>query len=99
MVVSGVQVGEIAVLVNPARAARAAVVPGRVEHEVIDDQLAPPLEEVEQARLAVGALEDVVLFDLDHRQPPTLGVQRVPRPGGRLLLGEQLLASDQPLVS
>jgi hypothetical protein len=54
---------------------------------------------IEQARPAVRALEDVVLFDLDHRQPPALGVQRVARPGGRLLLDEQLLASDQPLVS
>ena len=50
------------------RAARAALVPARVEHEVVDDELAAALEQVEQARLAVRALEDVVLVDLDHRQ-------------------------------
>ena len=42
--------------------------------------------------LAVRTLEHVVLVDLDHRQLAPLGVERVARPGHRLLLGEQLLA-------
>jgi len=36
---------------------------------VVDDELEPPLEEVEQAGLAVAALEDVLRADLDHGQP------------------------------
>jgi hypothetical protein len=60
---------------------------------------ATPLEEVELARRPLGRLEGVVLLDLDHhRQPPALGAQRVARAGEGLLLGEQLLASDQPVV-
>jgi hypothetical protein len=36
--------------------------------------------------------------DLDHRQPATLGVQRVPMPGELLLLREELLTGDEPLA-
>jgi hypothetical protein len=37
-------------------------------HEVVDDQLAAPVEQVGQASLANRPGEDVVLVDLDHRQ-------------------------------
>src|SRR5215216_2555194 len=63
------------------------------------DELAAPLEEVEQAGLAVRTLEDVLLLDPDHRQPAPFGVQRVPLPGEFLLLGQQFLAGSEPLVS
>ena len=99
--VAGVQVLEQARghLVRAGRAARAAVLPLRVEHEVAEDQLQPALEQVEQARLAVGAGEDVVLLDLDHRHLPALGVERVALPRQLLLLGQQRRARGQPLVS
>jgi hypothetical protein len=42
---------------------------------------------------------DVVLFDPDHRQPAAFGVQRVSRPGGGLLLGEQFLAGNAPFTT
>src|SRR5262249_15928037 len=61
--------------------------------------LAAPLEEVAQACSPAGSLEDVVLCDRDHRQPAAFGAQRVPRPAGFLLPGQQRLACDQPLVS
>jgi hypothetical protein len=86
-------------LVGARRAARAAVVPARVEHEVPDDQLPAPLEQIDQARLAARSLEHVVLDDLDHRQLAPLGVQGVTRPGHRLLLCEQLDAGRAPLLS
>jgi hypothetical protein len=66
---------------------------------VVDDQLAAPLEQVEQGRLSIGAFEHVGLVDLHHRQPPAIGVQRIARPGEILLFGEQLLARDEPVVS
>ena len=49
-----------------------------MEHEVTEDELASPLEQVEQRRRTHRALEHVVLFDLDHRQAPAVGVQLVP---------------------
>jgi len=86
-------------LVGPGRAARTAVLPARVEHEVPDDELAASAEQVEQAGLAVWARKDVVLVDLDHGEPAALGVQRVSPPRELLLLGQKPLAGDQPLVS
>jgi hypothetical protein len=66
---------------------------------VDDDQLPAALEEVEQRRLALGPLEHVGPVDLDHRQHAALDVQRVARAGQLLLLGQQRLAGDQPLVA
>jgi hypothetical protein len=85
-------------LVDAGGAAGTAVLPGRIEHEVADDQLMAPVEHVEQRGWAVGTLEPVVLLDLDHRQPPALGAERVPAAGQLLLLGEQLLARCEPLI-
>jgi hypothetical protein len=68
------------------------------EHEVVEDELAASSEQIEQARLAVGAVEDIVLVDLDHGEPAALGGQRVSRPGGFLFLDEQAFARDPPLV-
>jgi hypothetical protein len=73
-------------LVGAGRAARAAVFPARIEHEVADDKLHAAFEEVEQARLAVRTFEDIVLFDPDHRQHAALDIERIARPGHRLLL-------------
>src|SRR5215470_14304679 len=63
----------------------------------IDDQLPPAVEQVEQARLALGTVELVRLLHGQPRHPPTLGGQRVTGPGQLLLLHEQLLARSLPL--
>ena len=47
-----------------------------------DHELAAAVEQVHETRRAVRALEDVILGDLDHWQPPAVSVQRVPLPGG-----------------
>jgi hypothetical protein len=65
---------------------------------VVHQQLAPAVEQVQQAHRALGPVEDVLLTDLDHRQPAPLCVQLVASPGQLLLVGEQLLACHQPLV-
>src|SRR5215208_2092895 len=85
--VASVQVLHLALrdLVGAGGAARAAVLPARVEHD-------------DQAQLTLRALEDVVLGDLDHRQAATGGVQRVARAGELLLPGQQLLAGRDPLL-
>ena len=76
-------------LVDEHRAADAAHVLVRSEHEVVEEQLPAPLEEIEQRRLAVRPVEDVVLVDPHPRKPAALGGERVARTGGFLLLGEE----------
>ena len=93
------QVGRVADVVGQERAGLAAFFPVRVEHEVVDQQLAVISEQVQQAGLTVPALEHVLLVYLGHRQPAPLGVQRVPLPGELLLLRQQLPAGGEPLIS
>ena len=90
--------GEVADVVDDHRTAVAAFVPGRTEHEVVQDQLSASFEQIEQAGLAVRALEDVILLDPDHGQPPALGSERIPRPCRLLFLGEQLVSQNLPLA-
>src|SRR3979490_35245 len=70
----------------------------RFEERAVHDQRAAPVEQVEQARLSVWAVELVVLL---HGQPghsPTLGRERVAGAGQLLLFHEQLLPRRLPLV-
>src|ERR671916_782839 len=98
--VAGVEVLEEAgrELVGPRRAAGAAVLPRRVEHEVVDDELVPPVEQVAQADGALRALQRVVLVDLDHRQLAPFGVERVTPAGQLLLLRPQRGPAGPPLL-
>jgi hypothetical protein len=68
----------------------------RGEHEVVNDELRAPFEQIEQISLAVRSLEHIVLVDPDHRQPAALRGQRVSRAGSCFFLHEQLLASGIP---
>jgi hypothetical protein len=99
--VARVEVGEVADVVGDHRAAVAArrrpAVYARREHEVVDDQLAAAVEQVEQARPATGPLEHIVLLDAHHWQAPALGGQRVTSASGLLLLRQQTLPSGLPL--
>ena len=97
--VARVQVREVAEVVGHQRAARAALVPRRVEHEVVHDELAAPVEEIEQGRLAGRAVEPVGLVDPHHRQPPAFRVHRVAVTRQFLLLRQQRLAGGQPLIA
>src|ERR1700687_4846954 len=92
------QVHDAAVeVIGDERAARAALLPVRTEHEVIDDELAAPAEEIAQGLLAARSIEDVLLVHPHPGQLPPLGAERVPLPGKGLVLGEQLLSGAQPL--
>ena len=70
----------------------------RLEEGAVDDQLTAALEQVEQARLALGPVERVRLLHRQPRHPPALGGQRVAGAGHGLLLHEQLLARGFPLL-
>src|ERR1700736_3338309 len=93
------QVGD---LIGAQRAATAGVL-GPAEHPgleegAIDDQLTAALEQVEQAYLALGAVELVLLVHSQPRHPPAFGGQRVTGAGQGLLLHQELLARSLPLL-
>ena len=86
-------------MVGDEGAGRASLLPLRVEHEVVDDQLTPAIEQIEKRAAAARPVERVVLFDPHHRQLATLGALRVTLAAPLLLLDEQLLSCAQPRVS
>jgi hypothetical protein len=100
--VARVEVGGVGDLVGHVRAADAGVlgpsVHAGLEEGAVDDQLAAPLEQVEQAGRAVRALEAVLLLHRQPRHPPALGGQRVTVAGQLLLLHQQFEARGLPLL-
>src|SRR5262249_23109159 len=100
--VSGVQMGDVGDLIGHQGAAAASMVRptehAGLEEGAVDDQLTAALEQIEQARFALGSVELVFLLHRQPRHPPTLGGQRVTGAGQVLLLHEQLLARSLPLM-
>src|SRR5262249_50919586 len=56
------------------------------------------LEQIEQANLALGPVELVILLDRHPRHPSTLGGQRITGTGKGLLLYEHLLPRILPIL-
>src|SRR5258705_10556028 len=79
-------------------APRAAFFPLRVEHEVIDDELLGTFKQIPEGLLAVWAVEDVILFNFNHRQSSTFGPKTVELPGVLLFALQMRLASTEPFV-
>ena len=73
-------------------------VPGRPEHEVVDEQLGAAVEEIGEGLRAVLGLEPVVLLDRDPGQLAPLPGQLVAAAGELLLLLQQLVALRLPLL-
>src|SRR6516164_2810095 len=69
-----------------------------LEEGTIDDQLAAALEQIEQAYLAFGSVELILLLHRHPRHPSARGSQRITRAGQLLLLNEQLLARSFPFL-
>src|ERR1041385_2493429 len=93
--------GEMADLVGPERAADAGMlrpaVHAGLEEGAVDDELVAAVEQVEQARPALGPVERVGLLHRHPRHPPPLGGERVTGAGVGLLLDEKLFARSLPL--
>jgi hypothetical protein len=70
-----------------------------IKHEVLHDQLAAAIEKVRQRGPTLWAVEQVFRVDLDHWQPAAISTEGLSLPSVVLLLGEQRLASDQPLLA
>ena len=68
--VAGIQMREVADVVGHQRAADTSVLGpsmhARVDEGAVNDQLAPPIEEVQQADRALRSLELIVLLDRVH---------------------------------
>src|SRR6478672_5217984 len=54
---------------------------------------------VDQPDLAIGALEDVLLLDLHHRQPPPLCIDGVTQVSDLAFARQQLRAGFQPFLT
>jgi hypothetical protein len=96
-------------LIGLERTAGAPLVPGAarlpwrrvvwVEHEVVHDELTATVEQIAQTRFALGALEHICLFDLDHRKAPALGAHAVVVLGEFLFSREKFLPLGEPFIA
>jgi len=68
------QVREVGDVVGEEGAAGAAFVLVGAQHEVVHDELLPAVKEVEEGDLSGGALEGVLLLEVDHWEVAHLGV-------------------------
>jgi hypothetical protein len=71
----------------------------RAEHEVVDEQLRAPVEQLEERLVAIVRVEAVLLLHRYTRQLASLPRDLVAEPGVLLLTGEQLLACGEPLFA
>ena len=70
--------------------------PVRAEHEVVDDELAAPVEQVGERDLSLRRVEDVVLVDLDPGQLAPLRASSSRWRVSSFSLREQRLARGEP---
>src|SRR6202790_1846592 len=85
-------------MIHIERATRAALLPLRTEHEVVDDELTSAIEKIRECDLAIRAVEHVILVDLYPWQLTPLPAQLIAHPRELLLPGQQLLSSGQPFL-
>ena len=69
----------------------------RAEHEMVDDELAAPLEEIGKRLIAVGTLEHVILCNFHPGKAAALFVQLILHLGKLLFLREEFLTRLDPL--
>src|SRR5215469_4889063 len=79
------------------RTARTSLFPSRTEHEVIHNQLAPPVEKIGQRFFPIHGLEYILLLDFFPGHFAALPAQLVAQPGELFFLREQFLSRGKPL--
>src|SRR5262249_10566813 len=85
-------------VVCPTRAVRASGIPARIEHEVIDEELASPVEEFGQGLFPVGSFEDVLLGHGFPGEFAALTTQLVPQSCELLFLREERGSRGEPFL-
>src|SRR5262249_19942626 len=83
-------------VIGNVAATETGCVPIRREHQVIDEELAPSVEEFGEGLAAAGRIEDVAFFDLYPGKSTTLGGESVTFAAEPFLLFQQRLAGRQP---
>src|SRR4030095_3577326 len=83
-------------MVGAERAADAAFLPVRPEHEMLDHELAAPVEQVGERHLATRPVEYIGLVDLHPGQLAALGTELVALARELFLLRQQRLARGDP---
>ncbi len=86
-------------VVSDEGTALATFLPGWIEHEVINDELASALEKIAERAAAVRSFEDVVLADAFPRQFASLPAQFVPFAGEFLFGGKVRQPRLDPFVA
>src|SRR5687768_3071076 len=71
----------------------------RAEHEVVDEQLRAPVEELRQRPRPILGLEAVLLLEPHPGQPSPLTSQFIVLTGELLLAPAEILASGKPLLA
>src|SRR3974390_48381 len=83
-------------VVHHVRATWTAFLPVRAEHEVINDELAFPAEQIGKLLFSGRSIKHVILVDLFPRQFAAQPAQLIAQPAKLLLLDQQLFASHRP---
>jgi hypothetical protein len=86
-------------VVHVERAARAALLPVRTEHEVVNNQLAFAVEKIRERHLPVRPVENVIFYDFDSGKLPAFGSESVALARELLLPGQQFFAGHKPFIS
>src|SRR5262245_41804632 len=85
-------------MIHQKRATRTALLPGRSEHEVVDDQLATSVKQFSELHVALRRVECVLLLDLDPGQLTPLPADFVALVSQILLPSQEFDPSLEPLV-
>src|SRR6201987_1628810 len=85
-------------MIREERTARAALLPSRPQHEVIDNQLVSPVKKLSQCLFSLWPLERVLLFHLLPGQLAPLPAQLVSQLRELFLFLQQLISRGKPLI-
>src|ERR1700722_467503 len=97
--IAGMQMGEMADLIGEQAATRARMFIGRLQHVMIDDDLAAAVEQFGEAEPTAWRIENVILVDPFPAKPAAFGGQRIKGARPRLFLDEQRRALLMPLLA
>jgi hypothetical protein len=81
------------------RTAGAPCVPLRAEHEMMDDELIVPAEQVGERLFSLRRVEDISLLDFGPGKGAALGGDEIAQACQRLLVLEMRLARGKPFVA
>src|SRR5690606_7782875 len=91
------QLRQISQIVHKPCAAHTTFLPCRVEHEMVHDELALAIKQIQQALFAFGTVKQVGFFNFYHWQPAALSTTAVGMSGCLLSMFQERLPGGQPL--